>query len=90
LIEEKFIPIISRHALPGLSIINSEDPVFENPQALAMFLDIFSERGYQATVDIHKLEVPVQIENGSGKITSNRRKVYRFHIRFQGSTLQRN
>lgn len=89
LIEEKFIPIISRHALPGLSIINSEDPVFENPQALAMFLDIFSERGYQATVDIHKVEVPAQVESGSGKIASNRRKVYRFHIRFQGSTLQR-
>ena len=54
-IEEKMMPIVIRHAIPGRAGINSEDPLFEDPAALTMLIDIFSERGYHATVDDPRL-----------------------------------
>ena len=51
IINEKFMPIIERHALSGQSIVNTEDPLFEDSSALFMLIDIFSERGFHATVD---------------------------------------
>ena len=44
-IERKMIPIVLRHAISGVAQINTEDPVLENPLALAMLIDVFSERG---------------------------------------------
>ncbi|HEY4302679.1 MAG TPA: nucleoside monophosphate kinase, partial [Candidatus Didemnitutus sp.] len=57
-IDKKLMPIIVRHALSGHSNINSEDPLLDEPLALAMLIDIFSERGYHAVVDVHRIEVP--------------------------------
>src|SRR6516164_2929763 len=51
-IEAKMMPIVVRHAISGVANINSEDPLFEDPAALAMLIDVFSERGFHATVDI--------------------------------------
>lgn len=89
LIEEKFIPIVLRHAVSGRSYINSEDPIFEDHFALAIAIDIFSERGYQAAVDIRQEEVPDRIDLNTGKIHTRRKKVYRFSIHFQGSVIRR-
>jgi adenylate kinase len=86
-IEHHFIPIVSKHAMTGWAFINSEDTLFNDPVALEMLIDVFSERGYFATVDIRKNELPVRIENNT--IVSERKKVYRFQIRFQGYALQR-
>ena len=58
LIDKKMMPIVTRHALSGHANINSEDPVLSEPEALAMLIDIFSERGYHAVVDIHRIEIP--------------------------------
>ena len=53
-IEQKAMPIVIRHAISGRANINSEDPVFDDPVALAMLIDVFSERGFHATVDIQR------------------------------------
>ena len=65
IIEKKFMPIIKRHAISGLALINSEDPVFNDNLALAMLIDILSERGYQVVVDIHKMDIPEKIDPGN-------------------------
>ena len=70
LIEKKMMPIINRHALSGHANINSEDPVFDEPLALAMLIDIFSERGYHAVVDVHRIEIPEVVDLKTGKITA--------------------
>ncbi len=89
LIEKKIMPIVLRHALSGHANINSEDPVLSEPDALPMFIDIFSERGYHAVVDVHRIEIPESVDLATGKIHCRVKKVYRTIIRFKGSEIRR-
>lgn len=89
IIGDKFMPIIRRHAVSGRAYIRSEDPVFEDGLALAILLDIFSERGYQASVDVRQEEVPARIDLPTGEIFTRRKKVYRIVVFFQGSVIRR-
>lgn len=88
-IEKKMIPIILRHAISGTAHINTEEPVLEEPIALAMLIDVFSERGYHAVVDIHKIEIPERVDLATGEIKCRTKKVFRIVIRFQGSEIRR-
>jgi len=88
-IETKMMPIILRHAISGVAHINTEDLVLEDPLAPAILIDVFSERGYHATVDIHRIDVPERIDLATGEIQSRMKKVYRIQIRFQGSEIRR-
>jgi adenylate kinase len=88
-IEEKILPIVLRHAISGTAHINTEDKVLDDPLALAMLIDVFSERGYHADVDIHRIEIPDQIDLTTGKVTCRIKKVFRIMIRFQGSEIRR-
>ena len=51
MVRDKFMPIVQRHAISGRAVVNSEDGIFEDPLALSMLIDIFSERGFQVVVD---------------------------------------
>ncbi|MEA3213433.1 MAG: adenylate kinase [Chthoniobacter sp.] len=88
-IEHKMMPIIVRHAIPGRADINSEDPLFDDPVALAILIDIFSERGYHATVDLHRVEIPHRFDRETGEVHCRQKKVFRFSIRFKGSQIRR-
>jgi adenylate kinase len=88
-IEKKMIPIILRHAISGTAHINTEEPTLEDPIALAMLIDVFSERGYHAVVDIHRIEVPERVDLATGEIKCRTKKVFRIVIRFQGSEIRR-
>ena len=89
IVQDEMMPVIRRHAIAGLAFINSEDAVFDSTRAVAMLIDIFSERGYHAVVDIHRNEIPERINLKTGKITSRVKRTYRFQIRFQGSQIRR-
>ena len=67
-IQRKLMPIVERHAISGHARINSEAPLFDNPVALAMLIDIFSERGYHAVVDVHRIEIPETVDLKTGKM----------------------
>lgn len=88
-LDEHFFPVILRHAIPGRAFINSEDALFDDPLALSMFIDIFSERGYQAAADLHILEIPDRVDLQTGQIHTRRKRVYRFSITFEGSVIRR-
>ena len=88
-IEKKVIPIVIRHAISGVALINAEDKVLEDPLALAMLIDVFSERGYHAVVDLHRIELPEKIDLNTGAIKCRMKKVFRLQIRFQGSEIRR-
>lgn len=88
-IEYKIMPIVKRHAISGSAHINTEDSTLDDPQALVMLIDVFSERGYHATVDLHKIEVPEKVDLGTGMIHCRTKKVFRIQIRFQGSEIRR-
>jgi len=88
-IEERMMPIIVRHAVSGRVHINSEDSLFEEAPAVPMLLDVFSERGYQASVDIHRIEVPDRFDLQTGRIFCRTKKVYRFTVIFKGTQIRR-
>jgi len=89
LIQEKFMPIITPHALSGRANVNSEDEIFDNPMALKMLIDIFSERGFHAMVDKRIQDVPEMVDLETGKIQCREKMVYRIQIHFQGSSIRR-
>lgn len=88
-IQDKMMPIIVRHAISGRADINTEDKLFHDPEALAMLIDIFSERGYHATADLHRIEIPERFDLQTGQIHCRKKKVFRFRIIFRGSEIRR-
>jgi adenylate kinase len=88
-IEAKMMPIVVRHAMSGVANINSEDVLFQDPVALAMLIDVFSERGFHATVDVTRVCVPKHIDLESGNILSEEKKVFRFSLRFRSAQVRR-
>lgn len=89
LIENKIMPIIKPHAISGRALVNTEDALLSEPMALPMLIDIFSERGFFASVDEHLLEIPENFDMTTGKIHCRHKKIYRINIRFKGSEIRR-
>ncbi|MBG88351.1 MAG: adenylate kinase [Verrucomicrobiales bacterium] len=89
LIQERFMPIIIRHAISGQAAVNTSDEVFDDPMALAMLIDIFSERGYHARVDKRLELIPESVDLETGQILNKELVVYRIHIHFKGSEIRR-
>lgn len=88
-IQEKMMPIIKRYAVSGRAMINTEDSLFEDPVALAILIDVFSERGFRASVDIHHQEIPERFDLQTGRIETRIKRVYRITILFTGSSIRR-
>ena len=88
-ISRKLMPIIERHAISGGAHINTEDTLLHDPLAPAILIDVFSERGYHAVVDQHRIEVPETFDQATGKIHCRTKKVFRLSIRFIGSEIRR-
>ncbi len=88
-IQDKMMPIIKRYAVSGRAMINSEEPLFADPVAIAILIDIYSERGFRASVDIHRQEIPERFDLVTGKIETREKRVYRITILFAGSKIRR-
>lgn len=88
-IEKKIMPVVLRHAISGIALVNTEDTLLDSPLALAMLIDIFSERGFHAVVDIHRIEIPEKCDLATGLISCRVKKVYRIQIHFHGSEIRR-
>ena len=87
-IQDKMMPIVARHAVSGIANINSEDLLFEEPAALAMLIDVFSERGFRAAVDVTRVGVPLRVDLQTGEICSEEKKVFRFSVRFRNPEIR--
>ena len=88
-IELKIIPIVRAHAMSGHAQINSEETILEDPMALRMVIDILWERGFHATVDIHRVEVPERIDPSTWDIICRTKKVYQIEVRYPPSDIRR-
>jgi adenylate kinase len=89
LLKEKMMPIVKYHAISGHTRINSEDELLDNPIALRIMLDVLSERGFHATVDIHRMDVPERVNPETWEIICRTKKVYRIEIRYPPSEIRR-
>ena len=88
-IEARVMPIVVRHAISGIANISSEEILFEDPIALAMLIDIFSERGFHATANVTRVAVPLRFDLQTGEIHSEHKKVFRFNVRFKNAEIRR-
>lgn len=88
-IQSKMMPIIKCYAVSGRATLNTEDPLLDDPLALSMLIDIFSERGFRATVDIHRIEIPETVDLSTGRIQVRSKRVYRIWVFFNGSKIRR-
>jgi adenylate kinase len=89
LINDKLMPIIRAHAFTGHARINTEDELLHDPLALRIMIDVLSERGFHASVDIHKMDVPVSVNPVTWEITCRTKKVFRVEVRYQPSDIRR-
>ena len=89
LVQDKMIPIVRTHAISGHARINREDELWDDPLALRIMIDVLSERGFHATVDIHRMDVPERINPDNWEIICRTKKVYRIEIRYQASDIRR-
>ena len=89
IVQNKFMPIVERHALSGRANVNTEDGIFDDPMALTMLIDIFSERGFHAMVDKRRQEVPESVDLSTGNITCGEKVFYRIQIYFEASSIRR-
>ena len=83
------MPIVERHALSGRAQVNSEDPIFNEPLAIPMLIDLFSERGYHAVVDKTMQLIPEKVDLKTGEIKYRTKAVYRIQILFEASKIRR-
>ncbi len=88
-IQERMIPVIKRYAVSGRALINTEEELFADPVAIAILIDIFSERGFRASVEIRRLEIPERIDLLTGKIEMREKRIYGMMILFAGSKIRR-
>jgi len=89
LIETKMIPIVRAHAFTGHARINTEDETLDDPLAIKMMIDVLSERGFHASVDIHKMDVPERVNPETWEIICRSKKVYRVEVRYPPSDIRR-
>ncbi|TAG10663.1 MAG: nucleoside monophosphate kinase [Verrucomicrobia bacterium] len=88
-VQDKMMPIIKRYAVSGRAMINTEDPLFESGLAITMLIDLFSERGFRASMDIHRQEIPQRFDISTGEIETREKRVYRIMVLFNGSQIRR-
>lgn len=89
LIQTKFMPIIQRHAISGRAVVNNEDELLSDPLALAMLIDIFSDRGFHAVVDKQLTKIPERVNVHTGEIQFRPNTTFRIRIYFEGSEIRR-
>ena len=89
LIQTEFIPTIRTHAISGKAYVYSENSIFEDDLAIAMVIDIFSERGYHTVADHRRYPVPVRVNRETFEIETRKNRLWRFIITFPGSEIRR-
>lgn len=88
-IEEYFMPIVRRHAISGMALVNSESDLYSNELAIPMLIDVFSERGFHAVVDVRKDSVPESFDTETGKIRCATKRIYRVRVNFGGADIRK-
>jgi adenylate kinase len=88
-IQSKMMPTIKRYAVGGRARISTEDHLFDDPGAMAMLIDVFSERGFRAMVDVQREKTPERVDLTTGEIITSQKPVYRISVFFEGSKIRR-
>ena len=67
--------------------MRSENPIFEEANAIQMVLDILSDRGFYAVSDVYESQVPFRIDD-DGNIVTKKNVLYTFKVQFPKSSIR--
>ena len=65
------------------------ESLLDESLALRMVIDVLWERGFHATVDIHRVEVPERVDPETWIIHCRTKKVYQIEVRYPPSDIRR-
>jgi len=82
-IEKEFVPTIRRHSIAGSAMIRVTNSLFSSPLAIDIALDVLSERGFRATVDVKTTYIPHKINPATYEIESITQTEYQFKVDFE-------
>lgn len=88
-ISGELMPVVLRHAISGRAEINTETDLLDSNLARSMLIDIFSERGYHAAIDVRKVHVPDHFDPATSQIFCIKKNVYKIGVTFQGCEIRR-
>jgi adenylate kinase len=89
MINAELMHIIKRQALTGSAIVRSNNPLLERPVVVNMVLDVLAERGYSATLDIARSNVPERVL-ADGRVVCRAERTHIFRIDFPRPQIRRN
>ena len=89
LLSEEFVPVIKRHAISGTALVDTDNTILDDPLAMSILIDIFSERGFHAYVNVNKEEIPYQIDRDTFEIKTRIKKVFSIKVKFKASEIRR-
>jgi len=87
-IRRDFLPILRRQALTGKAVIRSESPIFHHPIAKAMALDVLSERGFTAVLDVEKNMLLRKVVMDEARMEHFEKLTYHFDITFDRPSIR--
>ncbi|KAL6059583.1 adenylate kinase [Balamuthia mandrillaris] len=82
-IKHEFMPDIQKHCLSGAVLIRSENPLWDNQQAVNMAIDVLSERGYSVSFDTKLERFPERVDPKTFQIISTYSKKFYFQVKFR-------
>ncbi|KAF2070950.1 hypothetical protein CYY_007723 [Polysphondylium violaceum] len=82
-IEKEFVPTIRRHSIAGSAMIRVTNSLFSSALAIDIALDVLSERGFRATVDVKTTYIPHKINPTTYEIESITQTEYQFKVDFE-------
>ncbi len=86
LLEREALPLLRQGGISGRAEWSSDDGTFAScPDAVAMVVDVLSDRGFLASYARESVIVPVRFDAATGRVESESRPVHRFTIRFEGT-----
>ncbi len=89
LIENEFIPIIKRHAISGLAVINTKNTIFDTKVALDILMDILIERGYQVAIDSTTIHIPEKVNPKTNSIHCTEILSHKIEVKFTACQIRR-
>ena len=79
----EFLPRIDQNAISGRVTVQSSNPLFQNPTAVNIALDVLSERGFRATYDFWIERIPERIDPSTYQVINSFVHRGSFEIRFE-------
>lgn len=79
----EFLPRIDQNAISGRVTVQSSNPIFQNPVAVNIALDVLSERGFRATYDFWIERIPERIDPTTYQVINSFVHRGSFEIRFE-------